>query len=316
MLEGKVGTAVVLFIKGRHTQTLHYHLRSNTKHTIHEAELVGLLLGLYMLTTRNRRKMAAMIGVDNQAAIKALTLDLRSPGHHLAQEALQLASNINKAKVKNKSNKVSLIICWTAAHERLKGNELVDREAKEVAIGCTSNTKQIPCYLKKPIPTNPSAVKKVHNKELKNEWKEVWRSTKRGKVVARINKSTPSSKFLKLISNPKLSRTSASKITQLRLLHFPLNTYLQRICKVDSARCPACRENKESIMHFLLKCPGYAHERWTLTELARKKQKALTTQLILGDPQFILPLVAYIHAKGRFTQPGEYDTTQNGNTMQ
>ena len=315
-LEGKVGAAAVLFIKGRHTQTLHYHLGSDAEHTVHEAELVGLLLGLHMLTTGKRRKTAAMIGVDNQAAIKALASDLRSPGHHLAREALQLATNINKAKIKSKNNKATLIIRWTAAHEGLEGNELADREAKEAASGRTSDTKQIPRYLRKPIPANPSAVKKAHNEELKNEWKETWRSSERGKAVARIDESTPSSKFLKSISNPKLSRTSASRIAQLRLAHFPLNTYLKRIRKVDSTRCPACGEDEESITHFLLKCSGYAHERWTLTELARKKRKALTSQLILGDPQFILPLAAYMHATGRFTQQGERNTTQNGNTAQ
>ena len=79
-------------------------------------------------------------------------------------------------------------------------------------MGHTLDTKQIPHYLRKPILINPSAVKKVHNKELKNKGKDIWRSSKCGLVVARINKSTPSSKFLNSISNPKLSRTVASRI--------------------------------------------------------------------------------------------------------
>jgi hypothetical protein len=108
----------------------------------------------------------------------------------------------------------------------------------------------------------------------------------------------------------------ASKIMQLRLTHIPLNIYLKRICKVNSSRCPVCSEDKKSIMHFLLKCPGYAHKRWTLTELARKKWKALSTQLLLGDLQFILPLATYIHTIGRFMQSDKYDTIQSGNTAQ
>jgi len=79
-------------------------------------------------------------------------------------------------------------------------------------MGHTLDTKQIPHYLRKPISINLSAVKKVHNEELKNEWKDTWRSSKCGLVVARIDESTPSSKFLNSISNPKLSRMAASRI--------------------------------------------------------------------------------------------------------
>ena len=109
-LEGKVGAAVVLIIKGRHSQTLHYHLSLDMEHTVHEAEMVGLLLGLHMLNTGTCRKTATMIRVDNQAAIKALISDLRSPGHHLAREALQVATNISKAKKKSGNKKAMLTI--------------------------------------------------------------------------------------------------------------------------------------------------------------------------------------------------------------
>ena len=51
-LEGKVGALVVLFNKGEHTQTLHYHLGPDSQHMIHKAKMVGLLLGLHLLTAR------------------------------------------------------------------------------------------------------------------------------------------------------------------------------------------------------------------------------------------------------------------------
>jgi len=119
---------------------------------------------------------------------------------------------------------------------------------------------------------------------------------------------------LKSLSNPKLLRTVASVVMQLRLTHFPLNGYLKGIGRVDSARCLACREDEEDITHFLLRCQNYAHERWPLTQHATKKCKPLTLQTILGDPQLILPLAAYIHTTGRFTRPGECSTNQTRNT--
>ncbi len=113
------------------------------------------------------------------------------------------------------------------------------------------------------------------------------------------------SKFLKSISNPKLSRTEASRIAQIRILYFLLNSYLKRVWKVNNARCVVCRADEETTKHFLLKCLSYAHERWTLTQHTRKKCKALTLKTLLGDLQFTLPLAAYIHTSGRFMQSGE-----------
>ena len=79
---------VVLMCKNRPPCTLHYHLGPDLEHTVHEAELVGLLLGLHLLNTEKNNRVLAMLGVDNQAAIKAFESELRSPGHHLAWEAL------------------------------------------------------------------------------------------------------------------------------------------------------------------------------------------------------------------------------------
>jgi hypothetical protein len=109
-LKGKVGAAAVLIHKGRHTQTLHYDLRSDKEHTVHEAESVGILLGLHILSSRKSKKSSATIGVDNQAAIKAFTLDLRNPGHHLMREALRIASKISKERKKGGKNKHALTV--------------------------------------------------------------------------------------------------------------------------------------------------------------------------------------------------------------
>jgi ribonuclease HI len=146
-LEGKVGAAAILIHKGRHIETLHYHLRLDKEHTVHEAELVGILLGMHLLNSRKGKKASAMIGVDNQATIKAFESELRNPGHHLAREALHIANSIRKAKAKGSKSKDMLTIQWTAGHEGIEGNELADKEAKEAAKGCTTDTKQLPKYL-------------------------------------------------------------------------------------------------------------------------------------------------------------------------
>jgi hypothetical protein len=111
------------------------------------------------------------------------------------------------------------------------------------------------------------------------------------------------------ISRADLSREAASRIAQLRLTHAPVNQYLKRIRKVDSARCPACGADKETIEHFLLSCLSYAHERWTLAQIVRKKKKYLTLETLLGNPDLVLPLANYIDATQRF-KIGEQSNTR------
>ena len=159
-IEGKVGAAAILIRTDRPTHTLHLHLGSEDKHTVHKAELVGILLGLHLISTERKIGTTIALGSDNQATIKAFQLNLRSPGHHLAREALRLAHQIQQKKRKSK---YALTIRWTAGHEGIEGNETVDREAKIAAEGLMSDPTHLPKYLRKPLLTNPSAVKKAHN---------------------------------------------------------------------------------------------------------------------------------------------------------
>jgi hypothetical protein len=67
-----------------------------------------------------------------------------------------------------------------------------------------------------------------------------------------------------LTSNHRLAQKSASLIFQLRVGHALLNDYLYHYKITNSARCLACSDPYETVEHFLLHCPKYAHERWPL----------------------------------------------------
>jgi hypothetical protein len=64
------------------------------------------------------------------------------------------------------------------------------------------------------------------------------------------------------------------------LSHAPVNRYIKRIGKVNSARCPACGAEQETIEHFLLEGPSYAQERWALNRQAKKLRKQLTLETL------------------------------------
>jgi ribonuclease HI/exonuclease III len=300
---GKVGAAAVLIRKNHPDRTLHLHLGRESEHTVHEAELVGLLLALHLIRTEKKNNTTCMVAVDNQATLKAFDSDLRKPGHHLAREALRIANQLKKRKNKRK---YKLMLRWTAGHVGISGNEKADREAKKAASDFSSQAHLLPPYLRKSLCSNPSALKRGHNDKLKKDWNNKWRQSTRGKRAKRLDNTTPSVKFLKTISNEKLSRKAASQIAQLRMQHFPLNGYLHKIKRTDKANCPACGEDVESITHFLITCPSYAHERWALAQQARRIQKNLTVESLLGEPGLAIPLANYIDSTCRFrANPGE-----------
>ena len=87
MQDGSVGVAAVLTKNGKVTKALHYHLGPASKHTVFEAELVGILMGLHLIDKTARGNTTFALGVDNQAAIKSLSSKFNQPGHYLAVEA-------------------------------------------------------------------------------------------------------------------------------------------------------------------------------------------------------------------------------------
>jgi ribonuclease HI len=104
--DGKVGAAAVLIRPGKETRKLHYHLGSTEHHTVFEAELVGLLLGLHLIKTEKMRTSYAL-GADNQAAITAVATPSNRSGHYLANQFLSTAFNLHKI---NRTANYSLIL--------------------------------------------------------------------------------------------------------------------------------------------------------------------------------------------------------------
>ena len=295
---GKVGAAAILMQPNSPHKIIHYHLGSDKEHTVHEAELIGILLALHMILTERHRNHTFAIGTDNHAALEVFNSNLRGPAHHVAREALRLG---NMVKKRTRGRNYALTLCWTAGHVGIPGNEIADKEAKKAATGHTSDKNLLPTYLKRPLLINPSAVMQQKNTEIKQRWNKTWKESIRGRRLAKLGYKAPSTSFIRTISRANISRRSASLVTQLLLNHIPLNEYLYRFKTVDSARCPACGAATESVRHFLLECPIYAHERWILEKGLRKSNKALMLRNLLGDAETISLLITYISATHRFS---------------
>ena len=97
-IDRKVGAAAVLYKHREVIKSLHFHLGSESEHTVYEAELVGLVLALHLINGQRKRHKTMAIGIDNQAMLRAFHSDLRRPGHHLTREALHIANKAKKLK--------------------------------------------------------------------------------------------------------------------------------------------------------------------------------------------------------------------------
>jgi hypothetical protein len=265
---------------------------------VHEAELIGILLAQYLIKTERRKNKSFAIGTDSQAALEVFHSSMRKPAHNAAREVLCQGTMIQKH---TRGKNYSLTLRWTAGHVGILGNEIADREAKKAAEGHSSDKKSLPRYLKRALAINPSAVRKSADKAIKQRWTNGWRKSKRGQSVTKTDKNSPSAHFIRSISNASISRKSASLVTQLLTEHIPLNKYLKRINKVEKASCPACGAEHETVKHFLLVCPGYAHERWALEKCLNKRHKTLMLDNLIGDTESILPLTNFINASLRFS---------------
>jgi ribonuclease HI len=209
---GKVGAAAILTRNGKTEKILHYHLGSAEEHTVFEVELAGLLMGLHMIEANKKGNTSFSIGVDNQAAIKVLSSRFDKPGHYLAAEAFRTAERIRKKKGK----KYSLTFRWTAGHSGIPGNEEADEEAKKAAEGKSTDAAKLPKLLRKRLKISKSATIASAASERKKTWRREWLASLQYAKFKHFNSTLPSRKFIKLISNTKISRADASKIFQMR----------------------------------------------------------------------------------------------------
>jgi ribonuclease HI len=173
----------ILIRPGKAMQKLQYHLGSMAHHTVFEAELVGLLLGLQLIKTERARRTSFALGANNQAALSAVAMPGNRSGHHLAEIFLMTATSLCKGRG---TANYSLTLRWTAGHVNIKGNEEADKEAKLAAEGATSEPHTLPKILKKMLKYSKSVAKQEYKTRLMNTCRKEW---SKSPCVLRVNDS-------------------------------------------------------------------------------------------------------------------------------
>ena len=290
-----IGSAAILYVKGRHRsiRSLKKFLGTTEKHNTYEAEAVGAILAIWLLeTTPETIGKKVSLYIDNQSIISAIQNPKSTPGQYLLN-ALRSAANRVAC---------NLTIRWISSHSKVKGNEDVDKLAKDAAAGRSSTLASLPHMLRSPLPTSASAMKQAFNSSLKAKWAANWNTSPRKPRIAQFGDSFPYSAFLKKVYS--LTRKQSSLILQIRCGHFPLNAYLHRISKSDTDKCQACENNQEdvppaeTINHYIFDCPSHTDARNELIEDIGREEFHLSN--IMFNTDRMKALINFINRTGRF----------------
>jgi ribonuclease HI len=224
---GGVGAATVLYQKDhpRSVKHLKAQLGESKDHGSYEAEAAGGILAMELINnTPDTNGKSASIYIDNQAIVKASSNPRAKSGQQLLREFSSRAAR----------SRAVIGVKWISSHSGVPGSEKADKLAKEAAEGRASRRTDLPRILRGPLPTSASVTKQHYFEHLKKAWKENWTQSPRKDRMERLDDSFPFAKY----------RERPDKLTllvQVRSGHFPLNSYLHRIKKVESKQCQACQ---------------------------------------------------------------------------
>ncbi|KNZ80714.1 hypothetical protein J132_04803 [Termitomyces sp. J132] len=95
--EGGIGALTMLYIDSEETSSLKYHLSLDTEHTIYEAKVKGLSLGLYLLSSFNHQLWGLIaLGSNSQASICVLTNQCPHLAHYLLDQVYTAAEKLHR----------------------------------------------------------------------------------------------------------------------------------------------------------------------------------------------------------------------------
>ena len=293
----EVGAAAVMYKKGRltHTDQRQYYIGPRKEHNMYEAEIIGTIIGIWMISILNLPADAKVsLYTDNSSLVKAVKKDKSTSGQHLVKQLREAANNI----------RCKLTIIWISGHSEVIGNEKADGLAKQATERKSSRMSSLPPSIRKGVPSSISAEKENFHKHLLRDWQEHWHDSPRRERFLELEENVPFQKYQKL--QDKLTREQASKIMQIRSRHIPLNTYLHRIGKAGSRKCPKCEctageeAAPETVSHFIFECPAYEDEQWELGRALGRRD--LNLKNLMSSEKGLRALTKFIAKTGRFNK--------------
>ncbi|PPQ73739.1 hypothetical protein CVT24_006959, partial [Panaeolus cyanescens] len=264
--DGYVGAAASLYLNDmtNPVATRHIHLGTIGQHSTYEAELVGILLAIWLLITEaghvlGRRPIS--IYTDNQSAIGAITSASRGPAEYIKDEIARLCAKY----FPNLPRFQKVDIKWISAHSEVPRNEKIDYEAKQASLGLSSAKQLLPRLLRTDLPLSVSALRQDLKTEIKEKSDAAIRLSPRWERFAPLEEDYNFTNFRKVADS--VDRFKASLLVKMRTGHIPLNSYLHKRKLHPSGICASCNDGaRETLHHYVLECSSHATQRLTLRE--------------------------------------------------
>ena len=144
---------------------------------------------------------------------------------HQKQDKLQNLADFHNARsagnqlAARTQGVINLKFQWVLGHEDFTPNERADEEAKKATKGHPSASNLLPKLLRKSLPHSILALCQDQKAKIHQKWLRSWKASPKYLKRHRINKTTPSKKWLQLVvdltNTPTQNRLYKTKQTPL-----------------------------------------------------------------------------------------------------
>ena len=258
------------------------------RYTIADAELVGALLGVWLLcTTPGSARYSFSLYTDSQMVVNCLTKHGLGPGSHIVYATCEYITQ-------------ALKIMWIPSHSNIVGNTKADDLAYIAARGQSSPANNLPPLLRCSLLFSVKAEWRNYSQEISTMWKDKWQQSPRRERMERIDKSFLYNKFRQLLNS--FTHAQCSLLIQLCSGHIPLNAHLFHLSCFETDKCQACHtrcgtSSRETITYFLFECPAYQDERHHLDATLGQQNRNLN--IIMSKEAHVQELLQYTYRKNR-----------------
>ena len=246
--------------------------------TVFQAETAAVLKAASFLLDTGVKDKNIIVLCDSQATLMAL--EATKVKHRTTQEAVRTLNSLGESN--------SLKLLWIPAHSDYEGNEYADSLAKKGSQNSEATSLNLP---------TPQAIWKSSTHQLVLQQAEArWNSSEQTHF-----KKTWRDDYTKVLA--RLNRQDLRIATQILTGHAAVNYHLHKYKpRTISKTCPFCKEEDETINHFIGKCPRWFELRGRFfntyyASLSEIQDTSSLTNLInfasaTGrlDPDFVLPV--------------------------